>query len=111
MAQWHSYTTNRNQHTVVGDLRVTHAFYSPQLDNAREVFVWLPASYAHSDKRYPVLYMHDAQNLFDAYTGYSGEWRMNETRQTLAAGRGTQSISGGLSLDTQAINAWAQVHA
>jgi predicted alpha/beta superfamily hydrolase len=85
MAQWHSYTANRNLHTVVGDLRVTHAVYSPQLDNARDVLVWLPASYEQGNKRYPVLYMHDAQNLFDAYTGYAGEWRMDETMQALAA--------------------------
>jgi len=30
----------------------------------------LPSNYRNTQKRYPVLYMHDGQNLFDAKTGY-----------------------------------------
>ncbi|HMV91198.1 MAG TPA: alpha/beta hydrolase-fold protein, partial [Cyclobacteriaceae bacterium] len=32
---------------------------------ARTIAVWLPEGY-DSTKRYPVLYMHDGQNLFDS---------------------------------------------
>ncbi|WP_343344275.1 alpha/beta hydrolase-fold protein [Sphingomicrobium sp. XHP0239] len=45
-----------------------------------EVFVWFPSSYEDDeDRRYPVLYMHDGQNLFDpALTNYQKEWGMDE---------------------------------
>jgi predicted alpha/beta superfamily hydrolase len=44
------------------------------------VWVWLPPEYsAAKGKRFPVLYMHDGQNLFDkALTAYNQEWRMDE---------------------------------
>jgi enterochelin esterase-like enzyme len=44
------------------------------------VWVWLPPEYdAAKGKRFPVLYMHDGQNLFDkALTGYNQEWGMDE---------------------------------
>ena len=44
------------------------------------VWVWLPPEYETAPgKRFPVLYMHDGQNLFDkALTGYNQEWGMDE---------------------------------
>lgn len=78
MSAWKSYTEGRAKHTVVGEL-LKQEIYSPQLDNKREILVWLPQSYRKSEKHYPVIYMHDAQNLFDAYTSYVGEWRVDET--------------------------------
>lgn len=45
-------------------------FYSKDLKREKRVFVSLPKSYDKSDKFYPVLYMHDGQNLFDEITGY-----------------------------------------
>lgn len=49
----------------------------------REVQVWLPPGYeAESPRRYPVLYLHDGQNLFD--DGAAGaEWQVDETAQRL----------------------------
>jgi predicted alpha/beta superfamily hydrolase len=82
---WHSYTEQVNQHTVVGDLRVLRGLHSPQLDNHRDILVWLPPDYADSPRRYPVVYMHDAQNLFDAHTSYVGEWQVDETMLALTA--------------------------
>lgn len=55
------------------------------LQRDRTIRLYLPPSYANSDRRYPVLYMHDAQNLFDAATGYAGEWQVDETLDKLAA--------------------------
>jgi len=43
----------------------------------------LPPDYNSSNKRYPVLYMHDGQNLFDQTTSFSGEWKVDETLNTL----------------------------
>lgn len=46
----------------------------------RDVHVWLPSSYADApDQRYPVLYMHDGQNVFDPETSYVGwDWGVDE---------------------------------
>lgn len=46
---------------------------------SHKVWVYLPPNYATSTKRFPVIYMHDAQNLFDAETSYAGEWSVDET--------------------------------
>lgn len=40
--------------------------------------MYLPKDYQKSNKSYPVIYMHDAQNLFDAETSYVGEWEIDE---------------------------------
>jgi predicted alpha/beta superfamily hydrolase len=73
------------------------AVHSPQLQNERDIYVWLPPDYSTSSGRYPVLYMHDAQNLFDKVTGYSGdsEWEVDETMTRLHA-EGIGSIVVGL---------------
>ena len=45
----------------------------------RHVIVWLPPDYENTDERYPVLYAHDGQNLFDPYTSYIGaDWGIDE---------------------------------
>lgn len=56
----------------------------PGLERKRQLRIYLPPGYAASGKRYPVLYMHDGQNLFDAATAYSGEWKVDETLDALA---------------------------
>ncbi len=60
-------------------------FEMPGLNRQRQIRIYLPPGYANSDKRYPVLYMHDAQNLFDAATSYAGEWNVDETLNALSA--------------------------
>lgn len=51
--------------------------------SAREVQVWLPPGYAENpERRYPVLYLHDGQNLFDAVAA-GAEWQIDETAQRL----------------------------
>ncbi|MBV9761320.1 MAG: alpha/beta hydrolase [Acidobacteriaceae bacterium] len=51
----------------------------------RDVIVYLPPDYDSSpDRRYPVLYLHDGQNLFDAATAFAGnEWGLDELAQEL----------------------------
>jgi predicted alpha/beta superfamily hydrolase len=63
----------------VGNVRVLAGVYSPELGNTRDVQVYLPPSYANSGRHYPVVYMHDGQNLFDVSTSFAGEWRVDET--------------------------------
>ncbi len=98
MAQWHPYLEriNGHHHTVVGDLQIAEAIYSPQLRNHRDILVWLPPSYAGTpERRYPVLYMHDGQNLFDETTSFAGEWGVDETMQRLAR-QGHEAIVVGI---------------
>jgi len=51
----------------------------------RKIWIYTPANYTQSKKRYPVLYVHDAQNLFDAQTSYAGEWNIDEKLDSLNA--------------------------
>ncbi|WNG32205.1 carbohydrate esterase [Archangium violaceum] len=61
------------------DVPSTHA-----AQEKRDVIVWLPPDYRdNSDRHYPVLYMHDGQNLMDATTAFAGEWGVDETAQEL----------------------------
>jgi predicted alpha/beta superfamily hydrolase len=75
------------KHTATAQVRVLgEAFDLPQLARNRRVLVYLPADYAKQPaRRYPVLYMHDGQNVFDAATSYSGEWGVDETLDRLRA--------------------------
>ena len=68
----------------------------PGLDRERTVRIYLPPRYEKSNKRYPVLYMHDGQNLFDAATSYSGEWGVDETLNELAKTKGLELIVVGI---------------
>jgi len=56
---------------------------APQLNTIKTIWVYLPKNYHNSNKRYPVIYMHDAQNLFDANTSYVGEWQIDEYLDTI----------------------------
>lgn len=58
-------------------------FAIPQLQKTRRIWVYLPEDYEQSTDRYPVLYLQDGQNLFNAETSYSGEWEVDETLDTL----------------------------
>lgn len=57
---------------------------APQLNTSKNIWVYLPKSYQNSEKNYPVIYMHDAQNIFDASTSYAGEWQVDEYLDTQA---------------------------
>lgn len=70
-------------HTVVGNVQIYENLYSPQLENERHIYACLPPSY-DDNRTYPVVYMHDGQNLFDEATSYTGEWQVDETAQALS---------------------------
>jgi predicted alpha/beta superfamily hydrolase len=72
-------------HTLTGNIQRHRAFPSAILRNRRDVLVYLPPGYRHSPRRhYPVLYLHDGQNVFDAATSFAGvEWGVDETAQHL----------------------------
>jgi predicted alpha/beta superfamily hydrolase len=92
---WHAYATYPWGHTVVGDVRTLDSIYSPELRNHRKLYVYLPPSYAQSNRRYPVIYMQDGQNLFDQALSYAGEWQVDETMELLS-GEGIEAIVVGV---------------
>ena len=73
------------KHTLTGNIKRHRAFPSTILGNRRDVLVYLPPGYrGFSRKRYPVLYLHDGQNVFDAATAFAGaEWGVDETAERL----------------------------
>jgi predicted alpha/beta superfamily hydrolase len=65
-------------HTVTEHVRIFDMdFPAPSLNTTRRIWVCLPVDYTPTVS-YPVLYMHDAQNLFDASTSFAGEWQVDE---------------------------------
>jgi predicted alpha/beta superfamily hydrolase len=60
----------------------------------RDLIVWLPPGYDDNiHKRYPVLYMHDGQNIFDPGTAMFGvDWRLDETADSLIKNNAIEPI-------------------
>lgn len=63
----------------------TFTIDAPQLKSSKKIWLYLPKNYPTSTKKYPVIYMHDAQNLFDAKTSFAGEWNVDEKLDSLNA--------------------------
>lgn len=61
----------------------TFTIEAPQMEIQKKIWVYLPKDYQNSNKLYPVIYMHDGQNLFDEKTSYVGEWKIDEYMDTL----------------------------
>ena len=72
------------------------AFKIPQLNRTRKIWVYLPKGYATSGKIFPVLYMHDGQNLFNEQTAPYGEWGVDECLDTLQQKLGKECIVVGI---------------
>lgn len=71
-------------HTLTGDIRRHADFPSRLLGRKRDVLVYLPPGYKRSRRHYPVLYLFDGQNVFDAATAYVGvAWEVDDTAERL----------------------------
>jgi predicted alpha/beta superfamily hydrolase len=81
---------------IVGTARLHKNMYSHNLDGKRSVIVWLPPGYKrlrNAHKTYPVLYMHDGQNIIDPKTSFAGkDWRVDETVAKLVKSRKMKEI-------------------
>ena len=68
-------------------LKLHRQFHSFVLPDDRDLIVYLPEEYDQSDRSYPVLYLHDGQNLFDGNTSYIAgrTWSVHETADRLIA--------------------------
>ncbi|HUF50971.1 MAG TPA: alpha/beta hydrolase-fold protein, partial [Longimicrobiales bacterium] len=97
MAEWKDYPAAHNpaRHGVVGLIKCLDRLHSPQLANERELLVYLPPSYGTGARRYPVIYMHDGQNLFDPATSFAGEWAVDQTLEA-ASEEGVETIVVGI---------------
>ncbi len=85
VAMFNDYSSNS---TVVGNLDI-FTMTITSLNRTRKIRVWMPSSYdPNGTKRYPVLYMHDGQNLFDKYTSFAGEWGIDESIEALIESKG-----------------------
>ena len=80
------------------------AFNMPQLNRARRIWIYLPADYATTKKRFPVLYMHDGQNLFDEATSGFGEWGVDECLDSLFKQGKKECIVIGIENGTKRMN-------
>ncbi len=99
---WPHFTTMTGQvKTLIAD------FHSTVLGDDRAIYAYLPASYAeNTDATYPVVYMHDGQNLWAALPqlAFSGTWNVDTAfdtasqlgacSSTTAAGWGAQPLGG-----------------
>ncbi len=83
---------------VVGDIRLHKGVKSKHLARSRDVWVYLPPGYdqaaeaerkaGRGEPRYPVLYMHDGNNLFDPALAFMGrEWQVDESMEKLLAAK------------------------
>ncbi|KUH32006.1 hypothetical protein APY94_11200 [Thermococcus celericrescens] len=94
---WRDYVeeTEVGTHTIVGNV-TTFKMFIPQLNRTRRIWVYLPPDYGRGDKRYPVPYMPDGQNLFDQATSFAGEWRVDEALENLFRERNFSVIVVGI---------------
>ena len=74
-----------SDHTLTGNIHKHSHFESRILRNRRDILVYLPVGYRRNRRlRYPVLYLQDGQNVFDAATAFSHvEWGVDEAAQRL----------------------------
>ncbi len=79
---------------VVGKIEYHKKFYAKTLNNRRDIIVWLPPNYKKDkQRRYPVLYMQDGQNIMDPKTAYIGvDWQVDETASRLIKAGALQEI-------------------
>ncbi|MFZ4619410.1 MAG: alpha/beta hydrolase-fold protein [Bacteroidota bacterium] len=73
------------EQAIRGTVEYHRQLWGEGLNHSRDVIVWLPPSYSKNlKKHYPVLYMHDGQNIFDPSTSFGGyDWRVDEVADSL----------------------------
>lgn len=84
-------TTTPEAPFVQSNLEVTSGnlwradIFSPELNETIKIDVWTPKGYTNS-KKYPVIYMHDGQNLFDANSTWNNQaWEIDSVLGSLIA--------------------------
>jgi predicted alpha/beta superfamily hydrolase len=71
-----------------------HARFASNHVESRHIDVWMPPGYYDDKEKYPVIYMHDGQNLFDpVLAAYNVDWGVDEAISRLIA---TRSLHGAI---------------
>lgn len=85
------------KHTASKNVKILDsAFQMGALNRQRRIWIYTPPGYTGSKERYPVLYMHDGQNLFDEATSGFGEWGVDECLDSLSLQTGKRVIVVGI---------------
>ena len=83
---WEDLSSSSGNSTASDNVSIlSENFELNTIGRTRRIWLYLPPDYYQSNKSYPVLYMHDGQNLFDNQTSFSGEWYVDETLNELFA--------------------------
>ena len=95
-ALWLALTSGAATAQVPDGRLVTIEAFASRHVKPRKVTIWLPADYdARRRQRFPVLYMHDGQNLFDPHTSFAGEWGV-DSALAKASRKGRRAIVVGI---------------
>lgn len=92
---WRDFFSKRKSRVSKGVSYLPTNIEIPQLNRKRTIRMYFPPNYS-SGKRFPVIYMHDGQNLFDESTAFSGEWNVDETLDSLYTYYGFSCIVVGI---------------
>ncbi len=85
VSQWKNNVIKTKTSTASKNVKIINEnFPLTYLGKTRRVWIYLPEGYSNSKKIYPVMYMHDGQNLFDVLTAPFGEWGVDECLDTLS---------------------------
>jgi predicted alpha/beta superfamily hydrolase len=86
------------QNTATAQVHILDtAFFIPQLNRYRRIWIYLPKDYTQNSKKYySVLYMQDGQNLFNEQTAPFGEWGVDECLDSLENQNGNECIVVGM---------------
>jgi predicted alpha/beta superfamily hydrolase len=102
LTEWRPYAeVHGPDNTVSGTVVVWPELASVGLGRSAEILVYLPPSLGPDGpgwvdgRRYPTIYFHDGQNVFDDRTSYAGEWHADEALEALA-GEGIEAIAVGV---------------
>ena len=85
--------TLSHKNEIIGNYDHVHDFYSIHTKSERDIIIWLPPSYKESIKSFPVLYIHDGQNVFNPSTAFTGyDWKIDETANYLIKNKYVQEM-------------------
>ncbi|MBK6948660.1 MAG: alpha/beta hydrolase [Haliscomenobacter sp.] len=81
---WEDMSDNKNTNPSSRVQIIARDFAMPQLGRTRRIWIYLPEAYQKDPQRhFPVLYLQDGQNIFDAATSFAGEWYVDESMDQL----------------------------
>jgi metallo-beta-lactamase class B len=94
IAAWsHQFAPRSKPHTASPQVSVWDSSYPiKNLERNRTIRIYLPPDYNTANRRYPVLYMCDGQNVFDEFTSSYGEWKVDETLDSFYKATGKSMI-------------------